>query len=627
MHHSSQHKAAGTGHSSLERLQAGGEPSRIFPPPPVLAHDEKESLVEWGFEDSGFTLNERGHATFTGQRYNLSGLELPALVPWICEMMQVEVRRDDMHLARQDQAVPTARSHPAFAEALAGFLSPEQISVEPAVRLRHGHGHTQEEIYAVNYSMLSRIPDLVVYPSETEQVSQLVTAALAHDVVLIPFGGGTCVTEALLCPPGEERLIVSVDMRGMNRILWIDPVNRMACIQAGAVGRHLVKQLAGYGFTLGHEPDSIEFSTLGGWIATHASGMKKNRYGNIEDIVLDVQVITAQGELRRSGVAPRESVGTDPRQWIFGSEGNLGIITSAVVKLFALPETQRYGSILFPSFEQGTAFMYDLANSGTPPASVRLVDNVQFQFSMALKPASAGLQALKKKLEKMIVTQFKGFDPQKMVACTLVFEGSAEEVAAQEKRVYRIAAQYSGLKAGAENGHKGYELTFGIAYLRDWILKHYLMGESFETSVPWSQLLELCRRVKERINTEHQALKLPGKPFATCRVTQVYDTGACVYFYLGVSYKGVENPTAVFKKLENAARDEILRCGGSLSHHHGIGKLRQHFLPEIMSETLLAWNQRVKEAVDPQNVFGVGNLYPCPPAETQPRQAAEVSHD
>lgn len=582
---------------------------RIIPPPPVIPADEIESTEEWGYEDSGFTINDRGHATFIGKRYGLSGLEMPVLVPWIGEMMDVQIRRDEVNHSQYPKDIPAAGSHAAFESEVRELLAPDQISQDDKIRLRHGHGQTQEEMYNIKYGRLKRIPDLVVFPTEEEQVHALVKAAVRHGVVLIPFGGGTSVTEALACPENETRYIVSVDMKRMNRILWIDRTNRMACIQAGAVGRHMVRQLEGYGFTMGHEPDSIEFSTLGGWIATNASGMKKNKYGNIEDLVLDVHVVTVQGELRRSSAAPRESVGTDPRQWIFGSEGNLGIITSAIVKLFELPEVKRYGSIIFPSFEEGSAFMYKLAKAGNPPASVRLVDNVQFQFSMALKPASAGMAALKKKFEKMLVTQVKGFDPLKMVASTLVFEGSAEAVAAQEKMVYRVAAEHGGLKGGSENGAKGYELTFGIAYLRDWIMKHYLLGESFETSVPWSQLLTLCENTKKRIFDEHKAMGLPGKPFVTCRVTQVYDTGACVYFYLGISYKGVENPPKTFAVLENAARDEILRSGGSLSHHHGIGKLRQHFLPQIMSDTMLEWNQLLKDAVDPDNIFGVGNFY------------------
>src|SRR5437870_13304397 len=151
--------------------------------------------------------------------------------------------------------------------------------------------------------------------------------------------------------------------------------------------------------------------------------MKKNRYGNIEDLVLDVSVVTAAGKLQRTSASPRESVGLDLRRLMFGSEGTLGIITSAIVKIFRLPEVEEYGSVLFPSFEQGFKFMYELARETTPPASVRLMDNLQFQFGQALKPRSGALADLKSKLEKFFVLKIKGFEPDEMVACTLVFEG------------------------------------------------------------------------------------------------------------------------------------------------------------------------------------------------------------
>jgi alkyldihydroxyacetonephosphate synthase len=393
----------------------------------------------------------------------------------------------------------------------------------------------------------------------------------------------------------------------------------MACVQAGAVGRHLQAQLAEHGFTLGHEPDSVEFSTLGGWIATNASGMKKNRYGNIEDLVLDVQVVTARGELTRELAAPRESVGLDPWRWVFGSEGTLGIITRAVIKIFPLPPVQRYDSLLFPSFADGVAFMYDLTREATPPASVRLVDNLQFQLSLTLKPRAVGLQALKRRLERFFVTRLKGFVPDRMVACTLVYEGSAAEVRAQERAVRRIARRHGGMRAGAENGRMGYQLTFGIAYLRDFVMRHYVLGESLETSVPWSEVLTLCDNVKRRLTEEYAARQLPGRPFISCRVTQVYQTGVCVYFYLAFYHKGVERPDRVFVELERCARDEILRSGGSLSHHHGVGKLRRRFLPRVMSPTALEWSAEVKRAVDPDNVFGIGNqLLGATPAASLP---------
>lgn len=582
--------------------------TRVFPKDAAPRNDGEESLDVWGFADTAFRVADDGNVEITGNRYALSGQRLPSLLPWVQDIMDVEIPVRELHEASYPPAIPKATANKPFLEAVSHFLKETQISNDPKQRLRHGHGHTQEEMYAIKYGAVHRVPDVVVFPEEESQVVQLVEAATQHNVCLIPYGGGTNVTEALRCPDEEKRMIVSVDMRRMNRILWLDPINRMACIEAGAVGRHIMSGLAERGYTMGHEPDSVEFSTLGGWIATHASGMKKNKYGNIEDLVLDINVVTSEGMLKRSGIAPRESVGSDPRAWMFGSEGSLGIVTSAVVKLFPLPEAQRYGSVLFPSFEDGVAFMYELTQAGAQPASVRLVDNLQFQFSMALKPASEGLHALKSKVEKMFVTKLKGFDPQRMVACTLVFEGTSEEVTQQEANVYRIAAQHRGMKAGAENGKRGYQLTYSIAYIRDFVMRHYVIAESFETSVPWSRVLELCDRVKRRVHEEHANRNLPGKPFVTCRVTQVYDTGVAVYFYFAYYYKGVEKPSEVYAEIEAAARDEILRCGGSLSHHHGVGKLRKKFLPKIMSPAALAWNQHAKEAVDPNNVFGCGNL-------------------
>jgi alkyldihydroxyacetonephosphate synthase len=273
-----------------------------------------------------------------------------------------------------------------------------------------------------------------------------------------------------------------------------------------------------------------------------------------------------------------------------------------------MPEVQQYGSVLFPTFEDGFHFMYELARETTPPASVRLVDNLQFQFGLALKPrSSSAIADLKSKAEKYFVTKIKGFKPDKMVACTLVFEGSRQEVYQQQRELYRIAAKHGGMKAGAENGRRGYQLTYSIAYIRDFLMSYYIIAESFETSVPWSNALALCENVKHTLEQEYRRRKLPGKPFVTARITQIYRTGVCIYFYFGFYYKGMSRPEEIYLELENMARDEILKSGGSLSHHHGVGKLRRAFLPRIMSETTLHWKREVKKSLDPLNTFGAGN--------------------
>ena len=577
---------------------------RIQPPAP--APDAPRDAVRpdgWGFADTAFGVTPEGHVTVTGDRYpGLSGLVLPNLLPWFRRVIAV-----DFPLDRPGGAYPPPVDEPrpaaGFLAALAGVLADDQVSTEPAVRLRRGHGHTVAEMEAVRSGGFARVPDYVVFPATAAQVAALVDAAAEHGVVLVPYGGGTNVTEALRCLPDEERPIVSVDMGRMNRIEWIDPADRMACIQAGATGRHIQAQLAEYGFTMGHEPDSLEFSTLGGWIATNASGMKKNRYGNIEDLVLDVAVATPAGELSRAQVAPRESVGIDPRAWLIGSEGTLGIITSAVVKLFPLPEEQRYGSLLFRSFEEGLGFMYELAQQDRPPASVRLMDNLQFQFGQALKPASHGAKKVKSRAEKWLVTGPLGFDPDRMAAVTLVFEGTREEVVRQERDVYRLAKRHGGFKGGAENGRRGYMLTFGIAYIRDFVLQHRIVGESFETSVPWSRAGELIERVKARVLSAHRARNLPGHPFFSCRVTQLYETGCCIYFYMAFYGGDVPDAVALYHEIEMEAREEVLAAGGSISHHHGVGKLRLPFVTDIMSPASIEWRARLKAALDPDAVF------------------------
>lgn len=580
-------------------------PAEISRPP--AEEPEPEHRRAWGFADTEFSADVDGMVRLSGRRYELCGLDLPDFLPFAREVLEAEIDPRDVLLPGPPAPLAETRCPASFLDRARALMGPDSQTTDDDERRRHGHGHTQEEIFALRYGRLGRVPDAVVYPSSEEQVVGLVALAGSEGVSLIPFGGGTNVTEALRCPMADPRPIVSVDMRRMNRILEIDRENRTARIEAGAVGRRLTAALAALGYTLGHEPDSVEFSTLGGWIATRASGMKKNRYGNIEDIVLDVRMVTPSGVLGGRPQNPRESVGLDARQIAFGSEGSLGIITSATVKIAPLAETRRYGCFLFRDLDTGIAFLRDLAASGDLPASVRLVDNLQFRFGLALKAKTAGPAALKSRLEKWFVMGLKGFRGDALVACTLVYEGARAAVARQERSLKKLARRHGGLAAGAENGRRGYQLTFGIAYIRDFVMKHYVLAESFETSVPWTAIARVCAAVRRRVEEEHRRRGLPGKPFLSARVTQLYDTGVCIYFYLAYYFKGVDDPARVYGELEVAAREEILSAGGSLSHHHGVGKLRQRFLGAVRPPAALAVSLAAKHALDPGNVLGAGN--------------------
>jgi alkyldihydroxyacetonephosphate synthase len=177
-----------------------------------------------------------------------------------------------------------------------GF-STVQMTIDSQSRSRHGTGHALEDMYNLRSGKMHRVPDVVVWPTDEVDCVKLVDVAAKHSLCLVPFGGGTNVTRATWCPSFDvdPRPMVSVDMRRMNKIIWINKEDGLAHIEAGMVGRDMCTELAKHGLTVGHEPDSIEFSTLGGWVATRASGMKRNRYGNIEDIVREVRLVTSTG--------------------------------------------------------------------------------------------------------------------------------------------------------------------------------------------------------------------------------------------------------------------------------------------------------------------------------------------
>lgn len=505
------------------------------------------------------------------------------------------------------QEIPDPIKNNSFLKEIEGNFI--KISFEGKDRLFHSHGHTAEDIYRLRFGKIERIPDVVIWPGKHEHIETIVKTAVIHNVVIIPYGGGTSVSSALEPPENEARMIVSIDMHEMNRIKWVDYESMMASIECGIIGKDLDAKLAKLGLCVGHEPDSNEFSSLGGWIATRASGMKKNVYGNIEDILINAKMVTSVGTVEKSCNVPRLSTGPDVNQMVLGSEGTLGIITEAILRLRPLPEVKKYGSIVFPDFESGVAVMREIAKQRVAPASIRLVDNVQFQFSQVLKPASnSKFEEILDSAKKWYVTKYKGFDPNKMAAVTVVFEGNALEVETQQKKVYQIASQHGGLLGGEENGRRGYFLTYMIAYLRDFGMNYYFIAESFETSVPWANVLEVCYKVKERIINSCKEKGVTQKPWVSCRITQTYDVGACIYFYFGFIYRGLPDPLKTYIEIETEAREEILKCGGSLSHHHGVGKHRKKFMQRTISSTGISMLRSLKNGIDPKNIFANGNL-------------------
>ena len=590
-----------SGAKEPQKLQVEQNPSTI--------PKRRQELLKWngwGYKDSKFSFtNKDGVGEFTGKRYNLSGTVMPGIRGWMETTFGASISNTSPAQLDIDIPVPVVNN-----EFLTDLKNTNIDNTDDAQdRLFRAHGLTLHEIFILREGRFKRIPDLVVWPINHSEVVKIVQLADKHNVVIIPFGGGTNVTEAVACPSWETRMIVSLDTSQMCRILWIDENNLTACIESGIIGQDLERKLVEKGYCVGHEPDSLEFSSLGGWVATRASGMKKNTYGNIEDLIIHFRTVTTRGVVEKSFRGPYISAGPDLHHFIMGSEGTLGVITDVIVKIRPLPDVQKYGSIVFPDFGSGVACLREIAKQHCAPASIRLMDNEQLQVSHALKPeVGSFFTSFANNLKKLYLTKFKGFDLQKISAATLLFEGNAEEVQAQEKRVYEIAAEFGGLKGGEENGQRGYIFTFIIAYIRDLAFDLYIVSESLETSVPWDRVLDLCRNTKDRIHRECKERHLQFPAFVSYRVSQIYDAGACVYIYFAFNYRGMSDPVQVSEAIEIAARQEILDNGGSISHHHGVGKLRKQFLKQSVTEHGIGMLRAVKEYLDPKNIFGVNNL-------------------
>lgn len=371
-------------------------------------------------------------------------------------------------------------------------------------RLYRSHGQSFCDVWNLRFGDVKRIPDLIVWPKSHKDVVSIVKLASKFNYVLTPFGGGTAITGSNNCPQNEKRLIISLDTSQMNKLLWLDREKCTACFESGIVGQDLERVLTEFGLTLGHEPDSCEFSTLGGWVSTKASGMKKNIYGNIEDLIVHVKLVTPTGVLERSGLAPRVSGGPDFDRIIIGSEGTLGVVTEVVVKLRPKPQVKIYGSLVFPDFEKGVSFVKEVARKRLQPASIRLIDNVQFQLGQSLKPENSWLEDVMDAVKKYVLTNIKKIDLSEMVVTTLTFEGEEQEVKKHTKLLTKMAAKYDGFSAGSSNGERGYVMTYVIAYVRDAALEYGVACEAFEVSVPW----ELCNTVYKSTVAEIKNVKI-----------------------------------------------------------------------------------------------------------------------
>eukprot|EP01065_Artemidia_motanka_P013033 TRINITY_DN17191_c0_g1_i1.p1 TRINITY_DN17191_c0_g1~~TRINITY_DN17191_c0_g1_i1.p1 ORF type:complete len:626 (+),score=183.15 TRINITY_DN17191_c0_g1_i1:51-1928(+) len=563
-----------------------------------------------------------------------TGKLLPSLVPFIKAELhgnpnssQPLRKTPSLALDEVIAKMPRPVINKPFLTDLRKALHQNQIALGPDARLSHAVGKNYRDLWRVRNGLLQRLPDCIVLPNSHADVVKIVDAAHRHNVTLIPFGGGTNVVGCIEPDPAEtERMVVSLDMRRMCKMKGIDKDSWMASFEAGVAGPDLEEQLARHGMTLGHDPDSHLYSTLGGWIATRSSGAQSNRYGEVEDFVVSLRIVTPRGEVVTNSY-PRPT-GINLNEIFIGSEGCLGVITEAVVKVQRLPEVKHTEGWLMPTWEKGVSCFREATHNDIHPATMRLYDDDETRLSFAMKFQAGVVQTLISKGIKGFASHFKGMDLDKVCLVIVGYEGTREDVAHQRKRLKRHFKSYGALCLGPSPGKNWLEKKYDLPYIRDFTLDNGLWSDVLETSTDYTHAIPLWRDVKEAV---HGVWRQQGKRgWIGCHMAHQYKTGTCLYFTFAAEQVDERDIGERFLPLKAAATEAVLKNKGALTHHHGIGYEYVPWVERVAGKVGTHLMQVIKAAMDPKGICNPGKLLPVADspdkteAENQERKVAEM---
>jgi len=528
----------------------------------------------------------------------------PSLAPFVQKVIDVDLNAPaEPPLAFEDLKIPASQLDGELEKALSGVLGAEYVVTSDLDRVVHAFGKSLRDLVRIRASDLRRIPDVVVYPADEEQVVAVLEAVVAADAVLIPFGGGSNIAGSLEAPADETRQVVSLDMGRLNKLLAIDEESGLARIQAGALGPDLEKQLGERGWTMGHFPDSFTHSSLGGWIATRSSGMQSDKFGDIADITRALRVVQPGGTLATRAV-PVTSTGPSVREMILGSEGRLGIITEATVQVHRKPEKRVVLGYFFPDWKRGVAAMRAISASDATPSITRISDARETAFSFATRKTSKGVQKLMSSA-LIAVLKKRGWDLEQLCLSFIGYEGSAEHVARQRKLVKKIVSAHGGIVVGTGPGALYDQKKFDTPYIRDFLLDRGALADVSETAAAWSHLLPLYDTTVEQVNKAFAQLGVKG--YVMCHLSHSYHSGACLYFTF--AFKPSEgDPIAQYDAVKSAAQQAFIDAGGTLSHHHAVGTEHSRWLGDDISEAGVHMVRGVFGAVDPGRNLNPGKI-------------------
>lgn len=462
-------------------------------------------------------------------------------------------------------------------ESLASFSSQDDIA-----RAGHTWGKAYPDLVRGFRGDFSRAPDFVAFVRNEEEVSRTLEWCSKKKVAVVPFGGGTSVVAGVegTVGPGYEG-VVSLDVRAMAKVLEVDSVSRAARIEAGATGPMLEAQLGAHGFTLRHFPQSFELSTLGGWIATRAGGHFATLYTHIDDLVECLRVVTPKGVLATRRF-PASGAGPSPNALLLGSEGTLGVVTEAWMRVFLRPTWREAAAVRFESFENACLAVRELSQSGLHPANCRLLDGAEALLHGVAKDGSSVL--------------------------LLAFESADHPMDAWMERALRIAEGRGGVREDrrSDGSTESWKAAFFEApYLQNALVSLGVVADTFETCCPWSRFEGLYRGVGTAMG--EALVRVCGGGLLTCRFTHVYPDGPAPYFtFIGRGRRGGE--LEQWAELKQVAMEAVLANGGTITHHHAVGRTHRpgydRERPPLFAEAFRA----AKRALDPAGILNPGVL-------------------
>jgi len=490
---------------------------------------------------------------------------------------------------------PSALDHSALTR-LREILGPAHVRDSRAERVLHAAGKGYPDLLAMRAGAPPSAPDAVLYPGSRAQVGAVLDACSQLSIALVAFGGGTSVVGGVSSLRGAHRAAVALDTSRLVAPVGLDEASRTVTAGAGTGVRELEHWLAARGFTLGHFPQSYEHVTIGGCAATRSAGQASTGYGRFEALVRGVRASAPAGPIDLAAM-PASAAGPSLRELLIGSEGAFATLDELDLRVRPAPEASRYDGLFFGDFASGAAALRELVQSGLAPDVARLSDESETEVSLLLSPPG-----VRKRIANGYL-RLRGYGG----GCLAIFgfEGQQREVEYRRALALGLARERGGLALGASPGRAWQRSRFAAPYLRDDLLSQGVMVETLETATPWSNLIELHRRVGGAIAQSLRACGTPG--IVMCHVSHLYETGASLYFTFFARQREGEE-LAQWQAVKAAASEAILTGGGTITHHHAIGRDHAGWLEREIGREGASALRALKRELDPVGIMNPGKL-------------------